>query len=104
MIASGCPVRLGVFLLLPGFGDEVGRGGHVYELLHVPMGRFCEIGLLVEVTGPSRDIAHLQIPQAGQVGVHVGAIRVPEVDVGVDHPVDLRCHRVLLRHDCEPGG
>ena len=84
---------------LDGLLDRVGPGGggHVDELLDVPLRRLGPVGLHVEapvhpggVAGPPMRRCH------GEVGVPALVGRVPQVDVGVDDPGGLVRHQASL--------
>jgi len=66
--------------------------GDVDELLDVPPGGLGPVGREVEAAGHPAHVAHVQLLTPGQVGVPVGAGRVPEVHVGV-HDAGRGGHR-----------
>ncbi len=87
---GGVAGGFGQLLPLEGLGDvERSRGrSHVYELLDVPARRLGEVGVEVEPPRHARDIAHVELATARQIGVPVGTRRVPQVYVRVDDAGD----------------
>ena len=73
---------------LEGLVDRVptGGGGHVDDLLHVPLRRLGPVGGGVEPSVHPRGVTGAALRRLRQVRVPVGPGRVPQVHVGVDDP------------------
>ena len=63
---------------------------------------FREVDELVEPAAHAGDVAHVELLHAGQVRIPVGARRVPEVDVGVDHSFDRHAPLLVVRSSTMP--
>src|SRR3954452_19928578 len=91
----GGPGCLGELLEVLRLGPRVrcGRGRDVHELLDRPVRRLGEVRGLVEQATHPRDVAHVELPLTGKVGVPLDVGGIPEVDVGVDDAFDRWCHQ-----------